>query len=234
MARGRLRQTEPAGRPSDVYLGQQGVKCCQKVEIQSRETIIHVANVAYAIIRLDEYSRAPHNGLMYSSRRSLMHWLPAFLMPNSQLLAAKKDQRKMTTDTRSIRLHNVPSLSAPTGYSHVAETSGGKIVYLAGQVPLGKDGQVTGKDDFAAQVRQVFSNLNEALSSAGCTFADVVKLNYYCVNQVDRSLMSVVRETRDRYVNTQAPPASTFVFVAGLVRPEWLIEIEAVAVGKVS
>jgi 2-iminobutanoate/2-iminopropanoate deaminase len=133
---------------------------------------------------------------------------------------------------QTFHIHNPPALSAPVGYSHVAEVTGGKLVYIAGQVPLGSDGQMVGKDDFAAQVRQVFSNLNDALASAGCTFAEVVKLNYYCVSHVDRRLMPVVRETRDRYVNTQAPPASTFVFVAGLVRPEWLIEIEAIAVGK--
>ncbi len=58
----------------------------------------------------------------------------------------------------------------------------------------------------------------------------MVKLNYFCVDRVDRGNMTVVREIRDRYLNTQAPPVSTFVFVSSLVRPEWLIEIEAVAV----
>jgi 2-iminobutanoate/2-iminopropanoate deaminase len=133
---------------------------------------------------------------------------------------------------REVRLHNPPTLSKPNGYSHIAEVVSGKTVYIAGQVALDKDGRLVGKDDFGGQVRQVYSNLNEALKSAGCSFADVVKLNYYCVDRVDRSQITMVRETRDQFVDTQAPPVSTFVFVRDLVNPEWLIEIEAVAVTK--
>jgi len=60
----------------------------------------------------------------------------------------------------------------------------------------------------------------------------VIKLNYYCVASVDPAQMTVVREVRDKYVNTANPPTSTFVFVQRLVRPEWLIEVDAVAVVK--
>jgi enamine deaminase RidA (YjgF/YER057c/UK114 family) len=49
---------------------------------------------------------------------------------------------------------------------------------------------------------------------------------------VDPSQLPVVREVRDKYVNTANPPTSTFVFVQRLVRPEWLIEVDAVAVVK--
>ena len=128
------------------------------------------------------------------------------------------------------KLSNPATLSKPMGYSHVAEVTGGKLVYIAGQIAIDAKGESVGKDDFAAQVRQVFENVNEALKSAGASFADVVKLNTFCVDRVDRSNVAVFRETRDRYVNTQAPPVSTFVYVSSLVRPEWLIEIEAVAV----
>jgi enamine deaminase RidA (YjgF/YER057c/UK114 family) len=103
-------------------------------------------------------------------------------------------------------------------------------VYIAGQVALDPEGQQVGQDDFRGQVRQVFANLNEAVKSAGGSFADVTKLNYYCVDRVDRGELPALRETRDQYVNTQAPPVSTFIFVRDLVKPEWLIEIEAVAV----
>jgi 2-iminobutanoate/2-iminopropanoate deaminase len=60
----------------------------------------------------------------------------------------------------------------------------------------------------------------------------IIKLNYYCAASVDASQMAVVREVRDKYVNTGNPPTSTFVFVQRLVRPEWLIEVDAVAVVK--
>ncbi len=122
------------------------------------------------------------------------------------------------------------AMHKPNGYSHVAEVTGGKLVYIAGQVAFDKNGQLVGKDDFAAQVGQVFANLNEALKAAGGSFADVVKLNYFCVDRVDRGQLPMLRAVRDRYVNTQTPPVSTLVFVSSLVNPEWLVEVEAVAV----
>lgn len=131
---------------------------------------------------------------------------------------------------KNARLSNPTTIHKPNGYSHVAEIASGKIVYIAGQVALNRDGQLVGKDDFAAQVEQVFANVGEALKSAGGSFADLVKLNFFCAERVDRGQLAVVRSTRDRYVNTQAPPVSTFVFVSSLVNPDWMIELEAVAV----
>jgi 2-iminobutanoate/2-iminopropanoate deaminase len=133
-------------------------------------------------------------------------------------------------DDSVVRLHNPAHLHKPFGYSHVAEVTGGKIIYLAGQVALNAAGNLVGENDFAAQLRAVFANLNAALAAAGTTFHDVVKLNYYCADSVDLSLqLPVIREVRDSYVNTAAPPASTLVVVRRLARPEWLIEVEAVA-----
>jgi enamine deaminase RidA (YjgF/YER057c/UK114 family) len=86
------------------------------------------------------------------------------------------------------------------------------------------------KDDFLSQAEQVFKNLKTAVEAAGGTFADIVKLNYFCVESVDPSLPPGILAVRDRFVNIAAPPISTFVVVKRLVRPEWLIEIEAVAV----
>lgn len=69
------------------------------------------------------------------------------------------------------------------------------------------------------------------MEAAGATFHDVIKLNYYCADSVDPSKqLPVVREVRDGLVNTAAPPVSTLVVVRQLARPEWLIEVEAVAV----
>ena len=133
--------------------------------------------------------------------------------------------------TSQAKLHNPPELHRPFGYSHVAEVINGKLVYIAGQVALDPAGNLVGKDDFAAQTRQVFANLHSALASAGASFHDVIKLNYYCADAVDPAVhLPMVREIRDQYINTAAPPVSTFVVVRRLVRPEWLIEIEAVAV----
>lgn len=150
-------------------------------------------------------------------------------------------QKEQTMGTQSAKLQsekafhifNPETMAKPTaGYSQVAEVGEGKIVYIAGQVALDKSGNLVGKDDFRAQTEQVFENLKAAVEAAGGDFHSVVKLNYYSAASVDPSQMTVVREVRDKYVNTANPPTSTFVFVQRLVRPEWLIEVEAVAVVK--
>ncbi len=130
----------------------------------------------------------------------------------------------------NVKISNPPTIHKPVGYSHVAEVTKGKLIYIAGQVAMDVAGNLVGKDDFAAQVRQVFTNLAAALQSAGATFQNVVKLNLYCADTVDLSVhLPTVRSVRDTFVNTAAPPTSTFVVVRRLVRPEWLIEVEAVA-----
>jgi enamine deaminase RidA (YjgF/YER057c/UK114 family) len=130
-----------------------------------------------------------------------------------------------------VRLYNPASLATPTGgYSQVAEVTGGKVVYIAGQVALDRGGQLVGKDDFRAQTQQVFENLDTAVKAAGGDFKHVIKLSFYVSQNVDASQLPQLREVRDRFVNTRSPPTSTLVFVSRLVRPEFLVEVEAVAV----
>lgn len=113
------------------------------------------------------------------------------------------------------------------GFSQLATVTGGTIVFISGQVALDASGNLVGRDDFRAQLRQVFENLKAAIEAAGGTFDDVIKLNSYLV---DLSHLADFREIRDQYVNVKNPPASTAVQVAGLFRPEFLVEIEAIAV----
>jgi enamine deaminase RidA (YjgF/YER057c/UK114 family) len=84
-----------------------------------------------------------------------------------------------------------------------------------------------GRGDFQAQVKQVFENLKARLEEGGASFKDVVKLNYYLT---DASGVQAVRDIRNNYINTENPPASTLVVVKQLVREEYLIEVEAIAV----
>jgi enamine deaminase RidA (YjgF/YER057c/UK114 family) len=125
-----------------------------------------------------------------------------------------------------VTVHNPPTLWPPTGYSHVAEVRGGKLVFVAGQVAYDSKGTVVGVGDYRAQAEQVFRNLELALNSAGATFRDVVKLGFYVL---DVAHLSEVREVRDRYVDREHPPTSTAVQVTRLVRPEFLLEVDAVA-----
>ena len=130
----------------------------------------------------------------------------------------------------SFKMSNPPQLHKPPGYSHVAEITAGKMIYISGQVALDASGNLVGENDYRAQIQQVFRNLNTALESAGATFRNVVKLNYYVVDRVQPSEFFAYREVRDTYVDTANPPAATIVIVRGLFRPEVLIEIESVAV----
>lgn len=121
----------------------------------------------------------------------------------------------------------VPEGMPPTaGYSHVVSVPADcRMVWTSGQVGLDADGVVVG-EDWESQTRQVFRNLGTALDSAGATWSDVVKLTYYVV---DTSGLAVVRAIRDEFVDVTKPPTSSAVRVAGLFRPDLLIEIEAVA-----
>ena len=148
-----------------------------------------------------------------------------------QAVAANADRQLAPKPKQGFRLWNPGNMAKPTaGYSQVAEINDGKVVYIAGQVAVDRAGNLVGKDDFRAQVQQVFDNLKAAVEAAGGTFYNVVRLNYYCAQSVDPEQITVVRDIRDKYVNTANPPVSTFVVVNRLVRPEWLIEVDAVAV----
>jgi enamine deaminase RidA (YjgF/YER057c/UK114 family) len=112
------------------------------------------------------------------------------------------------------------------GFSHVVRVTGGQTVYVAGQVALDATGTLVGRGDFREQARQVFDNIAAALAGVGADFSHVVKLNIYVT---DRSHLPLFREVRDRYVNTQAPPASTLVEVRSLAQDDFLLEVEAIA-----
>jgi reactive intermediate/imine deaminase len=126
-----------------------------------------------------------------------------------------------------VKRTNPPALSTPTGYTHIVEVTGpNRTIYISGQIAYDKDGNVVGAGDMKAQAEQVFRNLEAALTAAGAKFSDVVKMNSYIT---DMSKIQAVRDVRARYFKDNTP-ASTFVQVAGLVRPELLLEIEVVAV----
>ena len=132
----------------------------------------------------------------------------------------------MATDPTNVRFINPSTLATPPGYTHVVEITHGRTIFIAGQIALDQSGKVVGPHDFRAQTQQVFENLKAALAAIGTDFTSVVKLNIYVV---DISQLPILREVRNRYVNTINPPASTLVEVRRLAREEFLIEIEAVA-----
>jgi len=128
--------------------------------------------------------------------------------------------------TPHVKRTNPPTLSKPTGYTHIVEVTGPvKTVYIAGQIAFDKDGAIVGPGDMKAQAEQVFKNLEAALAAAGAKFSDVVKMNTYVT---DMEKAGAVREVRARYFG-ETTPASTLVQVVHLARPELMLEIEVIA-----
>lgn len=131
--------------------------------------------------------------------------------------------------TNDIAFINPSSVSTPKGYSQAVTVDLGKstMLILSGQVAFDKEGRLVGKDDITAQIQQVFTNIKNIVEAAGGSMKDVVKLNYY---MTDVSQVQVLRNIRDKFVNTNHPPASTLVQVNKLFRDDILVEIEATAV----
>jgi enamine deaminase RidA (YjgF/YER057c/UK114 family) len=121
-------------------------------------------------------------------------------------------------------LSSPDDLPAPNGYSHVVTIPAGRLVWTSGQVPLDAQGAVA--DGWEAQTRLAFANVERALAAGGAGWDDVVKLTIFVV---DTTELGTVRSVRDEFVNTSSPPTSSLVQVAGLFRPDVLIEVEAVA-----
>ncbi|MGI5135869.1 RidA family protein [Streptomyces sp. CA-106110] len=111
-------------------------------------------------------------------------------------------------------------------YTHVVIGTG-RFVAISGQIPLDEHGELVGEGDPAAQARQVFENLRRCLAAAGATFDDVVKLTFFVT---DMAHMPAIRAARAAYIPDDRLPAASAVQVAALVRPEFLMEIEAYAV----
>ena len=122
------------------------------------------------------------------------------------------------THMQPTTIHGTP------GYSHVVV--GGGLAFISGQVALDPDGRLVGAGDVEAQAGQVFANLAAALADVGADFGDVLRLNSYIT---DASYVGAFRAVRDRVLPTPQP-ASTLVVIDTLASPDWLIEIEAVAV----
>src|SRR5262245_47534830 len=121
---------------------------------------------------------------------------------------------------------NPTGLTRPTGYTHVVKSAPGHTIYISGQIAFDRDGNIIGAGDFRAQTVRVFENLKAALAAAGATFEHVVKVTTFVT---DMKNAPILREVRANYFGKN-PPAGTLVQISGLVIPELMIEIEAIAV----
>lgn len=115
-------------------------------------------------------------------------------------------------------MHNAPT------YTHVVRA--GNTVYIAGQTSIDANGNVVAKGDITGQTEQVMQNLARCLASVGADFSKVVKTTVYIT---DPRFREPVGKVRSKYFAGHLP-ASTLVVCAGLAQPEYLVEIEAIAV----
>lgn len=117
------------------------------------------------------------------------------------------------------------SVHAPAGqYSHaVAVSAGSKLLYLAGQIGLDRDGNASA--DFAEQADQAYRNVAAILEHHGLGMSDVVKMTHYLTDAAD---VPAYGEVRARWLGS-ASPASTLLIVSALARPDLRVEVEVVA-----
>ncbi len=114
------------------------------------------------------------------------------------------------------------------GFSHAAESSGGRLIHCAGQVSWDKDRNVVGVGDLQAQARQVLANLKTVLAEAGATPADIVRIRTYVVDHTPDKL-AIVGPELGAFYGDAVPAPNTWLGVQALALPDFLIEIEATA-----
>ncbi|MBC7706117.1 MAG: RidA family protein [Rhodoferax sp.] len=132
--------------------------------------------------------------------------------------------------TTHLTFENPHALGPARGYSHLALVSGKSLVFISGQVGSTPEAPDAPPGDFGAQTDRVFANLQTAAGAVGTSFADIAKLNIYIVNTVKRTELAPLLAAITRHAGSGPSPASTLVFVSGLIHPQWLIEVEAIAV----
>lgn len=128
----------------------------------------------------------------------------------------------------TVRFLNPESLHQNPAYSNVVVASGPvTTVYVGGQNPVNRSGEIVGIGDFAAQVRQILTNMEACLNAAGAGFEHVIKMTILVKSgQSLAEGFAVFQEM----VPPGNPPVVTAAFVAALAHPDYLAEVDAIAV----
>ena len=110
------------------------------------------------------------------------------------------------------------------GYSHVAKV--GKTLYIAGQVARDVQGTLVGKGDFEAQIRQVYTNLKNILQEAGGGLENIVKMTTILTHY---GYLESRKKIHNEFFGDIMPP-NTLPIVESLATPDYMVEVEAIAV----
>ena len=113
-------------------------------------------------------------------------------------------------------------------FSQIITTEGnGKTIYIGGQNVVNENREIIGKDDILQQTEQVMKNLETALQSCGANFENLVKLNIHIVQ--GQNAYGAFQVSQKYLGKSSNPPIITVLYVSGLINPEFLIEIDAIA-----
>ena len=124
---------------------------------------------------------------------------------------------------------NPEGLSKNPAFTQVVTVAGpAKTIYIGGQDAVDATGAIVGKGDIKAQIEQVFKNLQTALKASGAGLEHIVKWNIYIVQ--GQPLRPAVEVSQQIWGGRPNPPAITVMFVAGLANPDFLVEMDAIAV----
>lgn len=124
---------------------------------------------------------------------------------------------------------NPENMAKPRGYSHAITVEGNyKTVYIGGQNAIDENGNLVGKNDLKKQTGQVLSNIEKIMEKVGAKVENIVKLNIYLLQ--GKNPQEGFQVFQQRWGINPNFPAITVLFVAGLANPNWLIEIDAIAV----
>ena len=116
------------------------------------------------------------------------------------------------------------SVHPTIGYSHAAKS--GNALYIAGQVAKDGEGNLVGQGDFEAQIHQVYENLKNIMEEAGGTLQNIVKMTTFLTHY---SYIETYRSVRSKYFPEPCPP-NTLLIIESLALPDFMIEVEAIAV----
>lgn len=128
----------------------------------------------------------------------------------------------------TLKCINPKGIPTPETYSHVVVAAGTRLVFVAGQVAEDAQGNLIGPGDMAAQARQAFANIGLALAAAGARPQQVTKLTIFVANY-RREHLAMIEEGRIGLFGDHKP-TDTLVGVAALSRPDYLLEVDAIAV----
>ena len=126
---------------------------------------------------------------------------------------------------------NPPELfnSLQYGFSQMVASSGSRTIHMSGQVAWDENQNIVGEGDLAAQVEQSLKNVDAALKTIGASIHDVVTMRIYIVSDYMEESGCVSAALR-RWFSAETAPTTTWLGISCLARPEFLVEIEAVAV----